>query len=448
MLTKEENELLTRTGPGTPGGDFLRRYWQPIALTAELPPDGAPLPVRIMSEDLVLFRDEQGRPGLLGLHCSHRGADLSYGRLEAGGIRCIYHGWLYDRQGRCIEQPGEPPDSTFRERIHHRAYPCQELAGVIFTYMGHGEPPLLPAYEALHAPEPHRWVTKYYNECNYLQGNDGNADAAHVSVLHSFLPGSELAARHPKEPSFGDLRYAGRGTRFLEIDVEETDYGVRIFHAEADRNGKTMRVMNIILPNLCAVPGGPASFGDGYLIYWHVPIDDEHSWRYAIAFKRSGPLDPELGKRRTSVMTPDHHLIRNRANRYLQDREEMRTRTFAGLGEIFIVGDSWATETPGPIQDRTQEHLGTIDRALIVTHNVILRAIRELQQGREPPHLIRSARQNDMSHVVVRADQVDDSMTLHEYRQQFNLSSGAAGANDGQRTTVMTARESSARKEN
>src|SRR6266545_3767693 len=163
MLTEEDNQLLTRTDTGTPCGELMRRYWLPAGLSREIPEGGAPLPVRLLGEDLVLFRDERGRPGLLGLHCSHRGADLSYGRLEDGGIRCIYHGWLYDRHGRCIDQPGEPMGSTF-------------------------------------------------NECNYLQGNDGNADAAHVSVLHSFLPGSELAVRHPKEPSFGDLRYAGRGT--------------------------------------------------------------------------------------------------------------------------------------------------------------------------------------------------------------------------------------------
>src|SRR5579884_2567691 len=136
MLTKEQNELLTRTGPGTPGGALLRRYWQPVALAEELPPDGPPLPVRVLGEDLVLFRDEYGRLGLLGLHCSHRGADLSYGRIEHGGLRCLYHGWLFDVQGRCLEQPGEPAGSTFKERIRHPAYPCREIGGLILAYLG------------------------------------------------------------------------------------------------------------------------------------------------------------------------------------------------------------------------------------------------------------------------------------------------------------------------
>src|SRR5947209_5541621 len=146
MLTQEQNDLLTRTGPGTPGGELLRRYWQPAALAEELPPGGAPLPVRLLGEDLVLFRDDQNRIGLLGIHCSHRGADLSYGRLEDGGIRCIYHGWLYDVSGRCRQQPGEPTGSTFHERIRQIAYPCVEKAGIILAYLGPGTPPLLPDY--------------------------------------------------------------------------------------------------------------------------------------------------------------------------------------------------------------------------------------------------------------------------------------------------------------
>ncbi len=139
MMTSEENELLTKTDRGTPAGELIRRYWQPVALVEELPAGGAPLSVRILGEDLVLFRDEQQRVGLLGIHCSHRGTDLSYGRIENGGLRCLYHGWLYDIHGRCLEQPGEPEGGEHRGQIRHRAYPCLEKAGVIFSYMGPGE---------------------------------------------------------------------------------------------------------------------------------------------------------------------------------------------------------------------------------------------------------------------------------------------------------------------
>ena len=184
MLSREDNELLTRTGPGTPGGNLMRRYWQPVALVEELPTSGAPLPVRVMSEDLVLFRDDSGELGLLGLHCSHRRADLSYGRVENGGLRCLYHGWLFDRHGRCLEQPCEPPAKRFCDKVRHPAYPCRERAGIIFAYLGPGEPPLLPAYEPLMAPAGHVLVTKIFHECNYFQANEGNLDPSHVSYLH------------------------------------------------------------------------------------------------------------------------------------------------------------------------------------------------------------------------------------------------------------------------
>ena len=146
----------------------MRRYWQPAALSDELPIAGAPRPVRLLGEELVLFRDEQDQPGLIGLRCPHRGADLSYGRLEDGGLRCIYHGWLFDRQGTCLEQPGEPAGSTFHQRIKQPAYPCQEVGGIIFGYLGPGAAPLLPAYEFLTVPDEQRYVTKALHECNYL----------------------------------------------------------------------------------------------------------------------------------------------------------------------------------------------------------------------------------------------------------------------------------------
>src|SRR5919106_1633715 len=165
-MTREENELLTRTGPGTRCGELMRRYWQPAALSEELPAGGAPLPIKLLSEDLVLFRDDHGPAGLLGLHCAHRGADLSYARVEDGGLRCIYHGWLYDIHGKVVDMPGEIDGGAgFRDSICHKAYPVEERAGVIFAYLGPGKPPLLPNYDFLMAPEPQRFVTKYLQSC-------------------------------------------------------------------------------------------------------------------------------------------------------------------------------------------------------------------------------------------------------------------------------------------
>src|SRR5712692_2349482 len=225
MLTKEQNELLTQTGPGTPGGELLRRYWQPVALAEELPPGGAPLPVRMLGEDLVLFRDESGRPGLLGRHCAHRGADLSYGRLEDGGLRCLYHGWLYDVAGRCLEQPGEPADSTFCTRIRQLAYPAVERGGIIFAYLGPGEPPLLPNYEFLAVPEAQRYATKYYQDCSYLQGSEGNLDPVHNNLLHH--PNHNL--EHVQDGRVHGFR-GGRGPvpGRQSLDCAPTEFGLEL----------------------------------------------------------------------------------------------------------------------------------------------------------------------------------------------------------------------------
>src|SRR6266542_1936892 len=312
------------TGPGTPCGDLMRRYWQPAALSEELPQGGAPLPVRLFSEDLVLYRNEQGQPGLLGLHCAHRGADLSYGRLEEGGLRCIYHGWLYDEHGRCLEQPGEPEGSTFHERIRQVAYPCQEVGGIIYTYMGPGDPPLLPPYEFIRVPEEYRANAKVFQDDNYLQGNEGNFDPAHLSFLH------QLNSDDPESPQSLNAE-----CRSPHIEAEETDYGVRIYcvrQVHGDRN--YVRITNFMLPNLCAVSGT----SDGYQVLWHVPIDDTHHWRYMIWFSRSTPR-PERYFTRADEMLPGFRLARSKGNRYLQDRDSMRTEAYAGLGTNFLPHD-------------------------------------------------------------------------------------------------------------
>src|SRR5438034_7600327 len=149
MLTEEINKLVCEVGPGTPGGEFMRRYWHPVSMSSEVTVGGQPKQVRILGEDLVLFRDDQGRPGLLGVHCSHRLVSLAYGRPEDGGLRCPMHGWLYNIEGHCLDQPAEP-DETFKDRIQHLAYPCEDMGGLIFAYLGPKEKqPLLPRYEAL-----------------------------------------------------------------------------------------------------------------------------------------------------------------------------------------------------------------------------------------------------------------------------------------------------------
>jgi phthalate 4,5-dioxygenase oxygenase subunit len=452
MLTKEQNDLLTRVGPGTPGGELLRRYWTPAALSSEVPPGGAPLPVRLLGEDLVLFRDERGQLGLLAIHCSHRGADLSYGRLEDGGLRCIYHGWLYDVNGKCLEQPGEPEPLAgdqggadadgsasplaaaprrFHERIRHPAYPCHEVAGVVFAYLGPGEPPLFPNYEVFRVSDDHRWIHKQYHECSYLQGNEGNIDSIHVRFLHRYLPGGKFTRQRELPENGRPARPFDESLPSSAPKCEETHYGLRIYSLHDTGNATYVRTSNFVIPLTCAVPGGPAPPGDGHLMNWHVPIDDTHHWRYSMAFKRSGPIDPNYAKARASVTDENFRSPRTKANHYLQDREEQKHDTYAGMGPIFVVQDAYATETAGEIQDRTLEHLAASDAGLAATRRLLLRAIKDVQEGRDPPHVIRRPEDQDrLLEIKVTSEEVPADITWDEFRSRRRVTFAAAAVDE------------------
>jgi phthalate 4,5-dioxygenase oxygenase subunit len=286
----------------------MRRYWQPLALAEELPHGGAPLRVNVLGEELVLFRDDQGQPGLLGLHCSHRGTDLSYGRIENGGLRCIYHGWLYDVCGRVIEQPGEPGGGANRSQIRHRAHPCKEAGGVIFTYMGPGEPPLLPDYEFLSVPAEQRTVTKILYNCNYLQANEGNIDPVHLSFLHQFLADAPMPLRRVVPGTdTTDNTLLGKDIA-PAIEIELTDFGLRICSLRASGEDKTyLRVTNFVMPNLAAFGG--STVGEGYSVHWHVPIDDASHWKYVFMFSREKALPPELVNKSRAELGADFRRL-------------------------------------------------------------------------------------------------------------------------------------------
>jgi phthalate 4,5-dioxygenase len=428
VLTREESELLTRVGPGTPGGAMLRRYWQPAALAEEIPPGGAPVPIRLLGEDLVLFRDDHDRLGLLGLHCAHRGADLSYGRCEDGGLRCLYHGWLYDVEGRCLEQPGEPAGSTFHQRIRHTAYPCLEAAGIVFAYLGPGAPPLLPAYEALTAPPDHVAVLKLLHECSYLQGNEGNIDPVHLSFLHAQFGEEDEYERRWQHGVRGaeSANPLYRQDTSPTLEAEETDFGVRIYSIRrASPTEQYVRISNFVMPDLSAIPAGTGA--DGYGLNWAIPIDDTHHWKYQLAFQRSRPINREaFEQRRRAGIGPDYRPFRNQANRYLQDRAEMRTQSFSGMGSFFPAHDTFATEGEGPVQDHTQEHLGSTDLAIALSRRMLLRAIRDVQEGRDPPHVVRATAANDFAHLVVRSEIVPASEDWRTYWRKSPVSVGEA----------------------
>lgn len=383
MLTQRQNDLLTQTGPGTPGGKLLRRYWQPVALARDLPQGGAPLPIRVMSEDLVLFRDDNGNPGLLELRCPHRKADLSYGRVENGGLRCIYHGWLFDVAGRCIEQPGEPRESNYKDRIRHKAYPCRDVSGLVMAYMGEGEAPALPPFPFFHAPEDHVWTNRSLHECNYLQGNEGNIDPQHLSFLHRVDTGAQI--------TYGS--YLAQDVS-PAIDVKETSWGLQVETSRDIESGKRYkRYTNFIMPNGSTFVGvplvdpkiAPADSNDGYSGHWHVPVDDYSHIKFYIGYREQGPIDKGLQQRFVcDGQNEDFSFHRTLANRYLQDRGAMARGSYAGLGANFQDHDRWVTESQGPIVDRTTENLGATDRAIMLMRRQMLKAIADMEAGREP----------------------------------------------------------------
>jgi phthalate 4,5-dioxygenase len=414
MITQAENNALTQTGPGTPCGEMMRRYWQPVALSEQLSSASAPLKVRILGEELVLFRDDQGRPGLIGLRCSHRGTDLSYGRVENGGLRCLYHGWLYDISGRVLEQPGEPGGGANRNAIKHRSQPCQESGGVIFTYMGAGDPPLLPAYEFLNVPEPQRHVTKAFYGCNYLQGNEGNIDPVHLSFLHQHLSeGRPELQRVVGDSGETDNTLLHRDSA-PTIEVELTDYGLRICTLRAaDSGARYLRITNFIMPNLAAFGG--STVGEGYAVHWHVPIDDNSHWKYIFMFNRRGAILQELRDRVRADLSPEYRLARNAVNRYQQDRSSMATQSFTGMGFNFQAHDAFATESQGPVQNRTEEHLVTSDKAIIAARKLITNAINDVKAGRDPMHVVRDPSSNKFAHITVISEVVPAAANLQEY---------------------------------
>lgn len=417
MISREENELLTHTGTATPCGELLRRYWQPVALSEELTPGGAPLAVKLLGDDLVVFRDDQGRVGVLEIHCCHRGADLSYGRLEDGGLRCIYHGWLYDVSGKCLEQPGEPNGGENRHLVCQPSFPCQEVGGIVFTYLGPGEPPLLPKYEFLHVPDDQRFVSKIHHQCNYLQSNEGNIDPVHLSFLHRNLELTDLDKKR-RVPGSETAPNALFGADLApKIEVELTDFGVRIFTIRNIEDDKIyFRTSNFIMPNFSTFPGQTAA--EGYSVNWHVPIDDTSHWKFVIVFSRKRALERQLMVRGRDELKPDYHMIRDKTNRYLQDRAAMKNKSFSGIGYNFQAQDACVIEGAGAVQDRTREHLVTSDKAIVAARKLLLKGIGDVKEGRDPMHVVRDPQANNFSHLAVISEVAPKAADIRAIVQQ------------------------------
>jgi phthalate 4,5-dioxygenase len=386
MLSAEDNELLTRVGPATPMGELFRRFWLPALLPAELPaPDCAPVRLRLLGEDLVAFRDSTGQVGFLAALCAHRRAPLFFGRVEQAGLRCVYHGWKYDVAGNCVDMPNEPPTSNFKGKVHQPAYPAREYGGLIWIYMGpsdHG--PELPQLEWALVPDSHRHLSKWIQDTNYAQGLEGEIDNSHTMFLHS-RPNSFL------RPT------AGRGSLIPKTTdqaptmmIKETDYGFMngVRRTIDGSNDYYWRVTQWLLPDYSITAGGDPGGRKGGRCW--IPIDDEHTWTFAYSYHPDRPLSADEHEYLESGAFFPPRLLPstfrpqlNKDNDYGLDRERQRTESFTGIYG-FNAQDRSVQEGMGAIVDRSKEHLGTSDLAVIAARRVLLRRALELQQGIEP----------------------------------------------------------------
>lgn len=390
MLTAEDNELLTRVGPGTPMGEVIRRFWLPALLAEELPErDGKPVRVRLLGEDLVAFRDSEGRIGLLDEHCPHRRASLALGVNEECGIRCLYHGWKFAVDGTCLDTPTEPPSSHLQSRVRAKAYPTREAGGVVWTYMGPPaeSQPAFPEFEWLAMPATHSVPFKFLEDCNYAQAVEGTIDSAHAGVLHREVPWSQEG----KYPHERDLR--------PKLEVEQTPYGLR-YGAVRQMGGEKahVRITQVVLPLLTLIPpdgGGPRK--DRRLSNMFVPRDDYSTWHIQWFFDPTQPIDKAFRIDEGGHWVDENYRkLRNIDNWYLQDRAAMRTQNMSGIGGI-VTQDHAVSETQGRILDRTKEHLGHSDAAVVAWRRQMIKLARSMAASRETPSPLTAA--VDWSHI-------------------------------------------------
>lgn len=389
MLSREENEMLTRVGPGTPAGELLRRYWLPIAVARELTDENPTKFVRVLGEDLVLFRDKSGRVGLLADHCSHRGASLIYGRVEERGIACAYHGWLYDVEGNCLECPAEPEGSKFHLTVKHRAYPVQRFIGLCWAYMGPQPAPLIPKYDVWVRKEGRRRIiVQPQLDCNWFQAMENSADPAHLQILHQ-----NTANRNRKPAST---------TRGFTDDVAKFEFYEVPFGLMKKRTYKTGQVDEhpVIFPNILRQANATQI---------RVPMDDTHT---KIFFVRFDPTEDG------SVVEDEEDPPVEYVRPYKNPPDAIHPFTRFDMSTEVQAQDHMAWETQGPLADRSRERLATSDRGVAMLREMLKREIERVEKGLDPKGVIRDPAQ----HVMIDT-KLMDSIRGPEGRQQLRYAS-------------------------
>ncbi len=389
MISAEQNELMTRVGPGTPAGALLRNYWQPVALVEELADPRPVKAVRVLGQDCVLFRDERGRYGMLDRACPHRGADLAYGRLEDGGLRCAFHGWLFDTDGKCLDTPAELEGSRICEQVRQRAYPVQQKSGALFAYLGAGEPPAFANFDCFVAPDTHVFAFKGLWACNWLQALEVGIDPAHASFLHRFFEDEDPSASYGRQFRSSSMGSELPMTKLLrehaqpEIRVERTDYGMRLATLRRISELQThLRITNVLFPQAFVIPMS----AEMTISQWHVPIDDTSCYWYSFFTSFGAPVDKQTmrAQRLQTYPAPDYRPVHDRSNGWGFNPAEQRGQTFTGMGFDINIHDQFACESMGPIQDRTRENLGSTDKGIALYRRLLIDAIRRQQAGERP----------------------------------------------------------------
>jgi len=384
MMDQAENDFLCQTDAGTPMGDLFRRFWVPFLISSEIAePDCDPVRVRLMGEDLIAFRDTDGRIGLIDQFCAHRGVSLWFGRNEECGLRCPYHGWKYDVDGNCIELPSEADNPKIMSRMKLKSYPCIEKAGVIWTYMGPPElKPAEPNLEWTNVPEENLYVSKRIQECNYLQALEGGIDSSHVTWLH----GGNLKSDPLFKGSKGN-QYNARDLMPV-FEVEPFEGGLLIAaRRNADNDQYYWRITPWILPwHTLIAPRADHPIG-GHV--W-VPIDDHTCWTWSFNYHPSRPLSAderaamEAGKGIHTVNVPGTFIpAANKTNDYLMDRDAQRAGTsFSGV-EGIAMQDASLQESMGFVQDRSRENLCGTDNGIVMTRKYLIRAAEANRDGKD-----------------------------------------------------------------
>jgi len=402
MLKKEQNDLLTQTGPGTPAGRLFRSYWIPALLASELADnDCPPVRVKLLSERLLAFRDSQGRLGLIDEFCAHRGVSLWFGRNEQNGLRCSYHGWKYDHTGQCVEVPSEPVESGFCNKIKLKSYPLVERGGVLWTYMGPPDKqPPLPEWEFALVPAEQSFMSKRIQESNWLQALEGGIDSSHVSFLHRGDLDSDPLFRGAKAN-----QYNLRDSRPV-FEVVESAGGLYIgARRDAENGNYYWRITQWVMPTFTMIP--PRGNHPVHGHFW-VPIDDENCWTWSFDYHPIRPLSQdELRAMRegkgihAKCLPGTFRPFANKDNDYLIDRAAQKSgRTFSGV-EGIAMQDASLQESMGPIVDRMKENLVSTDNGIIMARHRLLRAVKALMDKDVPPPGIDLAHQHVRSAAVV-----------------------------------------------